>query len=371
MDFDLKDITEFLRTAAHSVGAEVTSPWFYLQVGLILAGAGIAFARRHRRSLAGRHGHAGDGLAGAAAACSCACWSVSSSTAIFAVLMRAGARHHAGIDLAEPQLYAGGRGQAGAGLAGHPAGHLRDPQRIYGPPGVAVGVAGRGAEHYRPARSRHRCAGFRLDRARRPAADAAAADQARRAADGGAVADQHRQQFPRNPDHPLHRSDAVDPGAAGQDDPARADGVRGRCRDGRGRHQPLGAGGLLRRGRRRHRFRPAEDRRQFHQRHHSAGRQVGEARRPRHHRRQFGPHQRDEDALYFGRRRRRPRIPDPERGPGDAEGRQLDLYRQEHAGEGHFRHQLRRRSAAGLQARDRDRRRRTRAPSRASRRTAS
>ena len=42
MDFDLKDITEFLHSAARSVGAEVTSPWFYLQFGLMLA------ARRHR-----------------------------------------------------------------------------------------------------------------------------------------------------------------------------------------------------------------------------------------------------------------------------------------------------------------------------------
>src|SRR4051812_45103916 len=41
---DLNDVSEFLLTAARSVGAEVTSPWFYLQLGLILAGAGIAFA---------------------------------------------------------------------------------------------------------------------------------------------------------------------------------------------------------------------------------------------------------------------------------------------------------------------------------------
>src|SRR5665213_1385649 len=41
---ELTDITDFLHTAARSVGAEVTSPWFYLQLGLILAGAGIAFA---------------------------------------------------------------------------------------------------------------------------------------------------------------------------------------------------------------------------------------------------------------------------------------------------------------------------------------
>jgi small-conductance mechanosensitive channel len=41
---DLNDITEFLLSAARSLGAEVASPWFYLQLGLILAGAGIAYA---------------------------------------------------------------------------------------------------------------------------------------------------------------------------------------------------------------------------------------------------------------------------------------------------------------------------------------
>jgi small-conductance mechanosensitive channel len=40
---DPNDITEFLQSAARSVGAEVTSPWFYLQLGLILAGTGIAY----------------------------------------------------------------------------------------------------------------------------------------------------------------------------------------------------------------------------------------------------------------------------------------------------------------------------------------
>jgi small-conductance mechanosensitive channel len=44
MDFGLKDVSEPLLSAARSVGAEVTSPWFYLQFGLILAGAGIAYA---------------------------------------------------------------------------------------------------------------------------------------------------------------------------------------------------------------------------------------------------------------------------------------------------------------------------------------
>jgi small-conductance mechanosensitive channel len=44
MDVDTKGILDFLQTAARSVGAEVTSPWFYFQIGLILVGAGISFA---------------------------------------------------------------------------------------------------------------------------------------------------------------------------------------------------------------------------------------------------------------------------------------------------------------------------------------
>ncbi|HET7122935.1 MAG TPA: mechanosensitive ion channel domain-containing protein [Bradyrhizobium sp.] len=42
MTMDLNEIAELLHSAARSVGAEVTSPWFYLQLGLILVGAGIA-----------------------------------------------------------------------------------------------------------------------------------------------------------------------------------------------------------------------------------------------------------------------------------------------------------------------------------------
>jgi small-conductance mechanosensitive channel len=43
MDLDLSELYEMLQNAARSVGAEVTSPWFYLQLGLILAASGIAF----------------------------------------------------------------------------------------------------------------------------------------------------------------------------------------------------------------------------------------------------------------------------------------------------------------------------------------
>jgi small-conductance mechanosensitive channel len=44
MDMDLTDLLATLQTAARSLGAEVASPWFYLQLGLVLAGAGLAFA---------------------------------------------------------------------------------------------------------------------------------------------------------------------------------------------------------------------------------------------------------------------------------------------------------------------------------------
>jgi small-conductance mechanosensitive channel len=43
MDVDLKDILEFLQGAARSVGAEVSSPWLYFQIGVILTVAGLAF----------------------------------------------------------------------------------------------------------------------------------------------------------------------------------------------------------------------------------------------------------------------------------------------------------------------------------------
>src|SRR3984957_7191408 len=44
MDFDPKDVLDFLHDTARSVGAEVASPWFYLQFGLMMAAAGIALA---------------------------------------------------------------------------------------------------------------------------------------------------------------------------------------------------------------------------------------------------------------------------------------------------------------------------------------
>src|SRR5579883_1708822 len=44
MDMDLKDTIDFLLTSARSLGAELTSPWFYLQFGLILAAAGLGLA---------------------------------------------------------------------------------------------------------------------------------------------------------------------------------------------------------------------------------------------------------------------------------------------------------------------------------------
>ena len=40
---DLSGIIEYVRTAAQSVGAEISSPWFYLQFGFMLVAAAIAF----------------------------------------------------------------------------------------------------------------------------------------------------------------------------------------------------------------------------------------------------------------------------------------------------------------------------------------
>jgi small-conductance mechanosensitive channel len=44
MSMDMHEIVESIQAALRSVGAEVASPWFYLQFGLILAAAGIAWA---------------------------------------------------------------------------------------------------------------------------------------------------------------------------------------------------------------------------------------------------------------------------------------------------------------------------------------
>src|ERR1700677_2346669 len=87
MDLDFTDVTDFLHSAARSVGAEVTSPWFYLQLGLILACAGIAVAAG--AAVRARGGLTAHGV----------CWRAplrlfmrvlvgSASTAVFAVLIR-------------------------------------------------------------------------------------------------------------------------------------------------------------------------------------------------------------------------------------------------------------------------------------------
>ncbi len=44
MDMDYKDIVEAVQAVLRSVGAELTSPWFYLQFGLMLTAAGLARA---------------------------------------------------------------------------------------------------------------------------------------------------------------------------------------------------------------------------------------------------------------------------------------------------------------------------------------
>src|SRR5437870_3034936 len=44
LSMDMHEVVEAVQTFLRSVGAEVASPWFYLQFGLILAAAGIAWA---------------------------------------------------------------------------------------------------------------------------------------------------------------------------------------------------------------------------------------------------------------------------------------------------------------------------------------
>ena len=147
---DLNDIIDFLHAGARSVGAEVTSPWFYLQFGLMLAAAGIAFA-------ADATIHARIDMTSFAMG-----WPLplrhfarvlvgSASTAVFAILVIAArvAMYHSTWP-SRSYLLDGGR-QARAGLAGDPARHFGDPQRLHRQAGVAVGVGRGGAEHYRPA----------------------------------------------------------------------------------------------------------------------------------------------------------------------------------------------------------------------------
>ena len=124
-----------------SVGAEVASPWFYLQFGLILAAAGIAWAaeaairsRVDMASLAMR-------------------WPLPlrhfvrvmvriAPTAIFAILMIASRVVMWHTTWPSRSYLIAVVGQAGAGLAGDPADHVGDPQRLHRQGGVAVGVDG-------------------------------------------------------------------------------------------------------------------------------------------------------------------------------------------------------------------------------------
>ena len=136
---DPNDISEYALAAARSVGAEVTSPWFYLQVGLILAATGIAFA-------------AGATVRSRVDVTSLAMsWPApfrlflrvlvdSASTAVFAVLMLLARVIMLTSTWPSRSYLIGGRRQPGLCVGDHPAHHLGDPQRLYRPAGVAVGM---------------------------------------------------------------------------------------------------------------------------------------------------------------------------------------------------------------------------------------
>ena len=86
MDMSFKDILEWIQMATRSVGAEVASPWFYLQFGIILVAAGMSYAadaaihaRMDMSSLATRWPLPLRHFVGVMVA--------SASTAVFAVLM--------------------------------------------------------------------------------------------------------------------------------------------------------------------------------------------------------------------------------------------------------------------------------------------
>ena len=331
---DLNDIIEFLQATARSVGAEVTSPWFYLQFGLILAAAGIAYAGGRGDSRAGRHDLACDALAGAVAALARVLVG-SASTVVFAILVIAARvmMYHSTWPSRSYLLAVSAKLALAWLVIRLVTSVIRNAFIVRLVSLSAWFVAA--LEHDRPAWSG---AGFARTRSRSCSAGLRLTPLLLIKLGALLIVALWLTNIASNfIESRINRSTDLTPSIQvllvkmirmGLMIVAVAIALE------RGRHQPLGACGLLRRGRRRHRFRPAEDRRQFHLGHHPARGQIGEARRPRHHRRQLGPHQRDEDALYLGRRRRRPRIPDPERGSGDAEGRELDLYRQEHAGEG-------------------------------------
>ena len=153
LPMDPKEIIELLHTTARSLGAEVTSPWFYLQFGLILAGAGIAYAS--------------DAAIRSKVDMTSFAMGLPLPLRHFARVLvvqrfHRGVRHpddrrphhDVPLDLAEPQLSAGGCRQAGAGVAGHPPGDVGHSQRVHRQAGIAVGVADRGAQRRRPACNR-------------------------------------------------------------------------------------------------------------------------------------------------------------------------------------------------------------------------
>ncbi len=155
---------------------------------------------------------------------------------------------------------------------------------------------------------------FSRHRDRGPARVAAAGDQDDGAAAADAVGGERGQRLPRKTRARHRRPDAVDPGADRQADANGADHLRDPDRALDRRYRLFGAGVLLRRGRRRPRLRPAEDRVQPGERHHPARRQVDQTGRRDHGRQLVRLGLLDGRALYVGGHPRRPRIPDPERG---------------------------------------------------------
>ena len=228
-----------------------------------------------------------------------------------------------------------------------------DPQRVRQPRGVGDRLVDRGAEHRRPARRGHRRARPGRDRHRRPTGHGAAGDQDRGAAAAHAVGRGRCSAISSTRGCGPTRTSRRRSRCCSASSPARADHLRGADRAGLGRHRLLGARDLLRRGRRRPRLRLAEDRVEPGQRHHPARRQVDQAGRRHHRRRQLRLGRYHGRALHLGRQPRRPRVPDPERGLHHPAGDQLDVLQRPGAHRHQVRRELRQRSAPGAGRGDR------------------
>ena len=140
---EFAEIYEFLQTTLRSVGGEITSPWFYFQIGPdpgrrgARAPAGRLASRQGRPHVL-RHGLAcGISPCGSRAGPQC-------GVRVLRVPDGNCARRHGRVNLAEPQLPAGRCRQSRRRVAADPPCDQPDPQRDRGEAGLDHRVVRRG-----------------------------------------------------------------------------------------------------------------------------------------------------------------------------------------------------------------------------------